>query len=108
MANISYPETYQNKQTLPLDGQSLMPVFKGETRPATEHLISGFTERFRMYRSGDWKIVKENNEDWELYNLKKDPTELSNLGTKMSGKLTEMIKKYETYQQVKTQELEGK
>ena len=35
------------------DAGSLLPVFRGETRPAPEILVSGFTERFRMVRIGD-------------------------------------------------------
>lgn len=105
MANINYPENYQNKQTLPLDGQSLLPIFKGKTRPLTEHLISGFTEKFRMYRNGDWKIVKENKGNWELYNLKKDPTELNNLAVKMPEQLANLVEKYNSYKQEKEQQL---
>lgn len=97
MAGISYPTTYQNKTTLPLDGQSLLPIFKGQQRPPTEHIISGFTEKFRMYRSGDWKIVKENNADWELYNMVKDKTEMNNLTKTNSGKLEEMVGQYEAF-----------
>lgn len=103
MANITYPENYQNKQTLPLDGQSLMPIFNGKTRSNTEHLVSGFTEKFRMYRNGDWKIVKENNEEWELYNMSNDPTELNDLAGQESEKLLELVNKYERYKREKAE-----
>jgi len=106
MANITYPENYQNKQILPLDGQSLMPIFKGKKREPTEHIISGFTERFRMYRNGDWKIVRENNEEWELYNMNNDPTELNDLAIQRPEKLLEIVNKYESYKQEKAELLE--
>lgn len=101
MAGVNYPANYQNKTTLRLDGQSLMPIFKGQGRTATTNIISGHTEKFRMYRSGDWKIVRENGDDWELYNLKKDKTEVNNLATSNVTKLREMVANYEAYKEGK-------
>ena len=106
IANIPYPENFQGKKTLPLDGQSLVPVFQGKNRPITEHLISGFSERFRMYRHKNWKIVKENNGLWELYDMEKDPTELNDLSEKMPQKLEEIVKKYKNYKEARTKLLE--
>lgn len=97
VANITYPSRYQEKNTLPLDGSSLLPIFKGKNRPSPPHLVSGFTDRFRMYRSGNWKIVRQNGADWELYNLKEDRTELNDLALKKPDKLKEIVAQYETY-----------
>lgn len=98
IAGIPYPTEYAGKKTLALDGQSLLPVFKGEDREASEHLISGHTERFRMYRHKDWKLVKQNGEEWELYNMKDDPTELHDLSTSNPDMLNSMVSSYEDYQ----------
>jgi arylsulfatase len=35
-------------------------------------------------RQGDWKLVREFGQDWELYNMKEDRTELENLRHKDS------------------------
>ena len=67
-----------------LDGSSLLPVFRGGTRPAPDILVSGFTERFRMVRIGDWKLVRVNAQQWELYNLADDPTELDDRARRRS------------------------
>ena len=107
MAGIQYPTLYNGKETLPLDGQSLLPIFKGELREQTGHLISGFTDRFRMYRSGDWKIVRENGEEWELYNMKNDRTEINDLASKNSGQLNQIVNKYESYKIRKEQLLKS-
>lgn len=101
MANVTYPANYKGKETLGLDGKSLMPIFKGQQRPQTEHLISGFTERFRMYLNGDHKLVRENGADWELYNLKEDHVEINNLAASNPNKLSELIDKYEAYKKNK-------
>lgn len=74
-----YPNNYNGKAVLPLDGQSLLPVLQGKEADPAEFFISGHTDRFRMFRKGDWKIVRTNNEAWELYNLKEDLTETTNL-----------------------------
>ena len=76
MAGADYPASADGMPTPALDGGSLAPVFRGETRPEPEILVSGFTERFRMVRMGDWKLVRVNAQPWELYNLADDPTEL--------------------------------
>jgi len=74
-----------------------MPVFKGKQRPEPEFFISGFSERFRMYRRGDWKLVKVNNRDWELYNILEDATELNDLAKQKPEKVKELEKLYREY-----------
>ncbi|MEZ5043671.1 MAG: arylsulfatase [Saprospiraceae bacterium] len=96
VAGLEYPTAYKGKNTLPLDGQSLLPVFKGEQRPEPDYVISGNTEKFRMYRRGNWKIVRENGADWELYDMDKDKTELHNLAMELPDKLEEMVGLYES------------
>ena len=107
LAGTSYPEQNRGFPTLPLVGQSLVPVFKGEQRKETEFVISGHTERFRMFRKGDWKIVRQNDEDWELYNLASDRTELNDLSKSDPEKLQELINTYGNYRQKNRRVLSG-
>jgi len=97
ICKIEYPQNYNGSETIPLHGNSLLPIFKGKKRKEPEFFISGFSERFRMFRQGEWKIVKMNNAEWELYNLKNDPTELNNLADSMPDKVTQLEKKYRTF-----------
>ncbi len=90
-----YPDSINGFATIPLHGNSLLPIFKGKKRKEPELFISGFTERFRMYRRGYWKLVKLNGEEWELYNLKNDLTEMHNLADSMPTKLEELAVQYE-------------
>ncbi len=96
VTGIEYPENHHDTATIPLHGKSLLPVFEGKTRDEPEFFISGFTDRFRMFRAGDWKIVKANNEEWELYNMRDDPTEMNNLARSNPEKKNAMIEMYET------------
>jgi arylsulfatase len=97
VAGIDYPDVYGDLPTLPLDGRTMVPIFTGEGRPAPEFVLSGFKDRFRMFRSGDWKIVRLNGGDWELYNLDRDMTETTNLARIMPDKLDSMVLKYERW-----------
>lgn len=92
--DIPYPDTINGFKSLPLDGQSLLPVFEGQEREEPEYFISGL-ERFRMYRSGDYKIVKMNDGEWELYDMRQDPTELNDLSGSMPDRVEALEAAYE-------------
>ncbi|MGC9342572.1 MAG: arylsulfatase [Bacteroidales bacterium] len=94
VTGAEYPGNINDRNTIPLHGASLIPIFKGEEREEPEFFISGFLDRFRMFRSGDWKIVIANEEDWELYNITEDPSETNNLANEMPEKLNEMLELY--------------
>ncbi len=87
--NINYPDSIEGHATIPLHGNSLLPIFKGEERNEPEYFISGL-DKFRMFRSGDYKIVRMNGGDWELYNIVDDPTELYDLSAKMPEVVNEL------------------
>ncbi|TLX73510.1 arylsulfatase [Labilibacter sediminis] len=74
-----------------LDGQSLLPVLKGKKREEPEFYVSGH-KQFRMFRRGDWKLIQVNKTSWELYNIKEDPTELSDLSETHPDVLEELKK----------------
>jgi arylsulfatase A-like enzyme len=107
MAGIEYPAKYKGKKMLPLVGKSLMPIFKGQQREEPEFFISGHTEKFRMYRRGDWKIVRENKNPWELYDLASDRTEVNDLAQSNPEKLNELVSLYEEYMSNLKKELES-
>ena len=94
ISGSKYPETVKGKPSLPLYGHSLLPILNGEERPEPASFISRHTEKFRMYRKGDWKIVRLNNEDWELYNLKDDPTETANIAEAHPEKVNNLRNAY--------------
>ena len=99
LAGTEYPDTLNGEPTPTLDGESLIPLFKGKDRNEPDIIISGFTDRFRMVRVGDWKLVNVNGGPWELYNLKEDPTELNDLAASNPAKVKELEKAYKDYQE---------
>ena len=91
ICKVDFPDSVHGYLTLPLDGSSLLPLFKGEKRKDPDFFISGM-DKFRMFRTGNYKIVQMNGEDWELYDLNNDPTELENLAGKYPEKVNELLK----------------
>lgn len=57
----------------------------------------------KAVQKNDWKILWIEPDfgkgNWELFNLKEDPSELNDLAEKYSDKLKEMINAWEQYQQ---------
>lgn len=90
---LQYPDSINGYSIIPLHGSSLLHVFKEIERREPDYFISGLG-KFRMFRSGDSKIVRLNGGEWELYNIKVDPTELNNLATAFPDKLNELLNLY--------------
>ena len=93
--NTEYPSEINGFETLPLHGQSLLPIFEGKQREEPEFFMSGL-DKFRMFRMGEWKIVRVNKEDiWELYNMIEDPSETNNLAEMYPKKVKELLTAYQ-------------
>lgn len=71
--------TYPEREGLqPLQGKSLVPLFKGEEREPHEELYFRFGS-CRALRKGEWKVVSFYGSRWELYNIASDRFEEHNL-----------------------------
>lgn len=88
-----------------VDGQDLKPLFQGERDPARKDVfLSHFPHEhrnnyFTSYRAGNWKLIyhylPESNEGavrYELYNLRKDPSESENQATAQPDRLARMTR----------------
>ena len=103
IAGASYPDGFRGTNTKPLEGRSLVPVF-GNRKLRSRHLFWEH-EANRAIRMGKWKLVSrvntpmefttEDESGWELYNLKKDPSELSNIAKKRPRKTRRMAERWE-------------
>ncbi|MBD3631052.1 arylsulfatase [Cyclobacterium sp.] len=94
VAGASYPEEYKGEKIKPMEGQSLVPVFRNQT--FDHHAIGWEHEGNRGFRDGKWKLVATNRPgaEWELYNIEADRTELQDLA-KVQPKITAaMVRKY--------------
>jgi len=103
IAGVPYPENYNSNPITPVEGISLVPVLKNRTIKREfmfwEHSAN------RAIRMGDWKLVAKvinqkkfipaDENAWELYDLKNDPSETKNLAIKYPVKVQEMADRWE-------------
>jgi len=79
MARLKYPGG--------LDGQSLMPLLRGETKKSRNQAFSMFTgcssnTSIFMLRKGHWKYIAYAGYEPQLFNLADDPEEIDNIAAK--------------------------
>lgn len=108
IAGAKYPETYKGNKIHPLIGESIMPVLKGDS--LTVHTNDGYGwELFEMkaYIKDNWKLLRLpqpfGTGSWELYNLKEDPAETTDLSEQypeIKAKLMEEWYKYAEHNEV--------
>lgn len=90
IAGAEYPAEFNGQQITPMQGQSLLPVFKGENPERNEPIFWEWGNGQAVYNHS-WKLVKHGrDESWDLYNLENDPTETNNLAEEQPEKLKEM------------------
>lgn len=76
-------------------GRSLVPAFARDVTVERKS-IWWQHEGNRALRMGDWKIVAAGKAaEWELYNLKSDPTETKNLSSSEPTRLREMVDQWQ-------------
>lgn len=96
VAGATYPSTYNDNSITEMQGKTLAPYFRNEEREPHDYI---FWEHMgnRAVRKGDWKLVAESGEDWELYNLASDPTELKDLIAEQPELVTELKGAYDAW-----------
>ena len=99
VAGIDYPTEFQGRRPLPMEGKSLVPIFRGQQRSGHESL-AWKCGRGRAIQMIDWKLVRpSDNKPWELYNLRDDIGETKNLAEKFPERVRNMSEAYATWRQ---------
>ncbi len=93
VADGRYPEQIDDRRIDPLQGLSLLPIFRGETRPGHDTLYFHFGTD-RALRQGPWKLVSAKLGRWELYNLDQDRTELNDLAAQQPDRVAAMAQRW--------------
>jgi arylsulfatase A-like enzyme len=78
----------------PLDGVNLLPFLLGKQGGRPHDQLFWRSGERHAARVGDWKLVKERGSETELFNLKDDISETTNLAAKERGKLKELQAAY--------------
>ena len=97
ITGAKYPEEILGNKTKPPLGKSLLPIFKGKEREPHAEIYWHFN-RANAVRQGDLKVVRA-GKDWELYDLKADPTEMHDLAKERPEKTAELAQMWEDWRQ---------
>ena len=94
-SGATYPTEFQGQVIQPMEGRSLLTTLAtAKTVPRTlywEH------EGNRAIRDGDWKLVGKRNSPWELYDMSRDRSELSDLVGEEPRRFAELRSKWDAW-----------
>ena len=103
-AGVEHPGTsYKGRKVEPLRGRTMMKVLNGKSNFIYDNDTAVNWEMlgFRAVRKGDFKLVwlsiPFGNDDWQLYDLSKDPGELNDLSQERPKLRKEMIAIWNQY-----------
>lgn len=96
IAKADYPSKFNGNNIMPLEGKSLIPILKGNTRQPHEKLCWEHLKN-KAIRKGDWKLVSVSDGEWELYNMKNDRTEIHNLAFTEPSIVKKLVEDYTSW-----------
>ena len=110
ITGASYPDVLRGEKVGAMDGISLLPAFKNGTIERDRPIFFEW-QNGKAVIDGNWKLViqtyrpkdKEtglwefSSQQWELYDLSKDSTEINNLVDSHPEKFAELKEKYEAW-----------
>lgn len=103
-AGLAGAKIPKNKQ---LDGKDIWAAFKKGKSPRKGEMIYAMRHRAGFSdvgaRQDDWKILKTNQNKWQLFDIEKDIKEENDLSAKYPQKLKEMVKKTEKWSKTHTE-----
>lgn len=95
VTGAEYPETYDGHAIPPCEGESMVPSF-ASTQTDRGPLFWEH-EGNAAVREGKWKLVRKYPDDWELYDMEQDRTELNNIVAEHPERRARMLALYEEW-----------
>jgi len=95
VAGAPFPAEWNGRPTIPPEGVSLLPAFAGQHLP--DRVLYWEHEGNRAVRQGQWKLVSMYPDDWELYDMAADRTELNDLVTTDPDRAAAMAALYDAW-----------
>ncbi len=97
LAETEYPEKYNGRELVSVDGKSLVPTLKGKQRKGYDQLYFEHVGG-KALREGDWKVVQLNdNSPWRLYHLSEDRTETTDVSKQNPERFKRMIEDWKQW-----------
>lgn len=79
-----------------IDGTSLIPLLKGQKLNRPKPLFFQYGA-WQVVRDRQWKLVQQNANPWELYDLSRDRTETRNLAAQQPGRVKAMTQQWQDW-----------
>ena len=89
LTGVAKPKDWHGEPIPEAPGKSLVPAFASD-KTIERSCLWWLHEGNRAVRVGDWKLVAADKEPWELYDLRTDRAEQSNLAAQMPDKVKEL------------------
>lgn len=97
VAGGEYPTDFNGRKPLPLEGKSLAPILRGESREDHDVLCWNLPQT-RAIRMGRWKLVEPGRKQpWELFDLETDGTETRNLAEEYPERARDMVARWQAW-----------
>lgn len=93
VTGASYQSEVGGHEIQPMQGESLLSLFEGKDW-AREQPIFWEHEGNAAVRLGQFKLVRQYDQDWELYDMEADRTELTNLMGKDAARVQNLTQQY--------------
>ncbi|MFV0386372.1 arylsulfatase [Paracoccus sp. (in: a-proteobacteria)] len=96
-------DSFGGQPVHPMQGASMLPFLRGEADAVhgPDHVTGWELQGRKALRKGNWKIVYANppwgTDRWELFDLSKDPSEMTDLSAQMPDKVAELDAEYQVW-----------
>jgi len=103
MASVVHSEEINGRKVRPMQGRSVLDLFRGKVESPYAGASQVGYELFglKAFFVGDWKILwmpkPFGKSEWELFNLRQDPGEMTDLRSEHPQKVKKMIARWEQY-----------
>lgn len=100
VTGVDYPHEYGNREVLPLEGSTMMATLRAEPDAdvaADQRTLCWEHEGNAGARRGKWKLVRKYGQNWELYDMDTDRTELQDCAAQHPDVVAELSAAYDDW-----------
>ena len=94
-AGLTYPGQLQGRQTIALPGRSILPLLSGD--PVEPRALFFEHEGNRAIIDGRWKLTALRGQEWRLFDMEQDRTELVDLAAKHPEIVARLVRQWEKW-----------
>lgn len=99
-SDSEWPKESAGEPLAPLPGKSLLPIFSGKTRTPHEALYFQLMDH-KAIVAGDWKLVSDWGQPWQLFSLADDRTETNDLSKVHPERMKQLEDKWNRWWETK-------